>query len=73
MFCILLSLFYLYCVHIALLYSNVRLSHNKRLLTYFSLQLNSLIYSFLLLIIYIHCYLDNNLDGMEWRFVLMCH
>jgi len=33
MFCILLSLFYLYCV-IALLYSNVRLSHNKRLLTY---------------------------------------
>jgi len=34
MFCILLSLFYLYCVQIALLYSNVRLSHNKRLLTY---------------------------------------
>ena len=31
--CILLSLFYLYCVHIAFLYSNVRLSHNKRLLT----------------------------------------
>ena len=34
MFCILLSFFYLYCVLIALLYSNVRLSHNKRLLTY---------------------------------------
>jgi len=28
--CILLSLFYLYCVHIALFYSNVHLSHNKK-------------------------------------------
>jgi len=41
MFCILLSLFYLYCVQIALLYSNVRLSHNKRLLTYLILQVSN--------------------------------
>jgi len=36
--CILLSLFYLYCVQIALLYSNVRLSHRlikDDLFTYF--------------------------------------
>jgi len=50
--CILLSLFYLYCVHIAFLYSNVRLSHNKRLLT----NLLTYLLTYLLTCIRLHVY-----------------